>query len=329
MATIYDIARHTGFSPPTVSKALNNTGSISEETRNLIRKTARDLGYVPNMSARTLTTRKSYLIGIIDSDLYRLNTCSPPTFTNIMAGFKQVMEKRNFELLLLSRLYANHRNMEGLLIMAVAPDQCDPSLYTRYPCISVNDTLPGISRVITANYAGAIAAVQHLIDLGHRRIAYIHGPVTSLSQAALERRRGYRDCLKQNGIPLDKELVEDAGTWQASGGSEAVCRLLKRRPDITAVFACSDHLAYGVLKVLAAKGRRVPRDISVIGFDGDSFGEFTNPSLTTMCQDAALIGRTAGEMLLRMLGGEVCPNTVRIPAELTIRESTDRGPAAF
>jgi LacI family transcriptional regulator len=327
MATIYDIARHTGFSPPTVSKALNNTGSISEGTRNLIRKTARELGYVPNMSARTLTTRKSYLIGIIDSDLYRLDVCSPPTFTNIMAGFKQVMEKRNFELLLLSRLYANHRDMDGLLIMAVAQDQQDPSLYTQYPCISVNDTLPGINRVITANYAGAIAAVQHLIDLGHRHIGYIHGPTASLSLAAIERRRGYRDCLKRNGIPLDKDLIENAGTWQAAGGGEAVQRLLERRPDITAVFACGDHLAYGVLRALAAKGRRVPQDISVIGFDGDPFGEFTTPSLTTISQDAALIGRTAGELLLGKLGGKDCPQTVRIPAKLTIRESTARGPA--
>jgi LacI family transcriptional regulator len=326
MATIYDIARLTGFSPPTVSKALNNTGSISDETRDLIRKAARELDYVPNMSARTLTTRKSHLIGIVDSDLYRKDAFSPPAFTNIMAGFKQVMEKRNFELLLLSRLCANYRNMDGVLIMAAASDQGDPALYTGYPCISVNDTLPGINKVITANYAGAAAAVQHLIDLGHRRIAYIHGPTASLSQAALERRRGYRDCLKRNGIPRDDTLIENAGTWQPPGGSEAARRLLERRPDITAVFACSDHLAYGVLKILAERGRKVPQDVSVIGFDGDPFGEFFNPSLTTMNQDATLIGRTAGELLLKKLGGGDCPQTVRIPAKLIVRDSTARAP---
>ncbi|MDR2747421.1 MAG: LacI family transcriptional regulator [Treponema sp.] len=322
MATIYDIARHTGFSPPTVSKALNDIGSISEETKELIRKAARELDYVPNMSARTLTTRKSHLIGIIDSDLYRLDTFSPPTFTNIMAGFKQVMEKQNFELLLLSRLCPNYRNIDGILIMAAAPDQCDPSLYARYPCISVNDTLSGITKVITANYAGAVAAVQHLIDLGHRRIAYIHGPITSLSQAAMERRRGYQDCLKRNGIPRDDTLIENAGNWQPPEGSEAARRLLNRRPDITAVFACSDHLAYGVLKTLAEKSRKVPRDVSVIGFDGDPFGEFFNPSLTTMSQDATLIGRTAGELLLKKLAGQKCPDAIRISAQLVVREST-------
>ncbi|MDR0400617.1 MAG: LacI family transcriptional regulator [Treponema sp.] len=328
MATIYDIARRTGFSPPTVSKALNNTGSISEKTRDLIRKTARELNYVPNMSARTLTTKKSHLIGIIDSDLYRLNVFSPPAFTTIMAGFKQVMEKRNFELLLLSRLYPNYRNIDGLLILAAAPDQTDPSLYTRYPCISVNDTLPGISKVITANYAGAAAAVQHLVDLGHRRIAYINGPVTPLSRAAVERRGGYRDCLKRNGIPPDDALLEDAGTWQPSSGGAAIRRILDRRPDITAVFACCDHLAYGALKALVEKGRKVPQDVSVVGFDGDPFGEFSNPSLTTMSQDAARIGRTAGLLLLKKLEGGDCPPSVRIPAKLILRHSTAGAPAA-
>jgi LacI family transcriptional regulator len=325
MATIYDIARHTGFSPPTVSKALNNAGTLSKKTRDLILGAARELGYVPNMSARTLTTRRSHLIGIIDSDLYRLNAYSPPAFTNIMAGFKQCVEVHGFELLLLSRLDGNHRNLDGLLIMAVAPDQNDPSLYTKYPCISVNDTLPGIGKVITANYGGAITALRHLIGLGHRRIGYIHGPVTPLSMAAAERRRGYGECLKQNGIPLDMELIEKAGGWQPPEGYRAARQLLKRRPDITAIFACGDHLAYGVLKALTEEGRRIPQDISVIGFDGDPLGEFTSPSLTTMSQDAARIGRTAGELLLKKLGGEKCPDTVHIDAELTVRGST--GPA--
>jgi DNA-binding LacI/PurR family transcriptional regulator len=278
------------------------------------------------MSARTLTTRKSRLIGIIDSDLYRQDAVSPPTFTNIMAGIKQVIEKRNLEILLLSRLCADYRNMDGLLIMAAAPDQGDPALYTRYPCVSVNDTLPGISKVITANYAGAVTAVQHLVDLGHRRIAYIHGASSSLSQAAVERRRGYRDCLKRNGIPRDDTLIENAGTWQPQGGREAARRLLERRPDITAVFACSDHLAYGALKTLAEKGRQVPQDVSVIGFDGDPFGELFNPGLTTMNQDAALIGRTAGELLFKMLGGGICSPAVRIPAKLILRDSTAKAP---
>jgi LacI family transcriptional regulator len=191
----------------------------------------------------------------------------------------------------------------------------------------VNDTLPGINKVVTANYAGAAAAVQHLVDLGHRRIAYIHGASSSLSQAAVERRRGYRDCLKRNGIPRDDTLIENTGTWQPQGGREAARRLLERRPDITAVFACSDHLAYGVIKTLAEKGRKVPQDVSVIGFDGDPFGEFFTPSLTTMNQDAALIGRTAGELLFKMLGGGSCPPVVRVPAELIIRDSTAKAPS--
>jgi LacI family transcriptional regulator len=322
MATIYDIARLTGFSPPTISKALNNTGSLSEKTRNLIRRAALEMGYVPNLTARTLTTRRSHLIGIIDSDLYRLNVFSVPTFTNIMAGFKQVMDLRGFELLLLSRLYENQRDLDGILLIATAPDQIDPSLYSKFPCISVNDTLPGITKVITANCNGAIAAVQHLVDLGHRRIAYINGMVSPLSAAAQERQEGYQECLNRNGIPIDKALMENADTWQPAGAYKAARRLLERCPDISAIFACSDHLAYGVLKALAEMGRKVPHDISVVGFDGDLYGEFVSPSLTTMTQNAALIGQTAGELLLKKLSGEECPDVVYIPAELVVREST-------
>jgi LacI family transcriptional regulator len=324
MATIYDIARHTGFSPPTVSKALNNAGNLSAGTRELIRKAARELGYVPNMSARTLTTRRSHLIGIIDSELYCLNDYSPPAFTNIMAGFKQYIEIHGFETLLLSRLSGNYRNLDGLLIMTVAADQTDPSLYTMYPCISVNDALPGIGKVITADYEGAVAALRHLTGLGHRRIAYIQGPVTPLSPAAIDRRQGYEECLKENGIPLDKEFIEKTDTWKPEAGYHAARRLLERRPDITAIFACSDHLAYGVIKALAGMGLSVPRDVSVMGFDGDPLGEFITPGLTTMRQDAARIGRTAGELLLKKLGGGECPGAVRIDAELCIRESTGR-----
>jgi LacI family transcriptional regulator len=326
MATIYDIARRTGFSPPTVSKALNNAGSLSEKTRDLIRKAAQELGYVPNLTARTLTTRRSHLIGIIDSDLYRLNVFSVPTFTNIMAGFKLVMEPRGFELLLLSRLYENHRDLDGILLIAIAPDQNDASLYNKFPCISVNDTLPGIPKVITANYNGAIMAVQHLVDRGHRRIAYIHGPVSSVSPAAQERRRGYRECLKRNNIPLDNDLIENSDTWQPPGGYDAAQRLLARRPDISAIFVCSDHLAYGVFKALEKARLKIPQDVSVIGFDGDRYGEFLSPPLTTISQNAVLIGQTAGELLLKKLDAPAAdfPDTVRIPAELVLRDSTRR-----
>jgi LacI family transcriptional regulator len=146
--------------------------------------------------------------------------------------------------------------------------------------------------------------------------------VFRVSPAARDRLRGYRDCLKKNNIPRDDILTESAESWQPAAGAGAMRRILERRADITAVFACSDHLAFGALKALNGAGRKVPEDISVVGFDGDLYGEYINPALTTMQQNCALIGQTAGELLLQKLAGDEIPDTVRIPADLLIRGST-------
>jgi LacI family transcriptional regulator len=333
VATIYDIAQKTGFSPPTVSKALNGSGSISENTRNLIRRAAREMDYVPNLSARTLKTERSNLIGIINKDLYQEEVYSPPFFSNVLGGFKKVMEANGYDLILLPHSWDETalspgwgRSIDGILILSVDQAGADYNQLVRSikPCISANDLLPGISAVITDNYAGAMTAVQHLIDLGHRNIGYVAGPVSRVSTSAEERRQGYTDCLIRNGIPQDPGLTEQAGIWQAQGGYEAAQRLLKRRPDITAIFASSDHLAYGIIKALEEGGRRVPQDISIVGFDGDILGAYLIPALTTMRQNGSLIGRTAGELLLKKLSGRECPDRARIPAELVVRESSRR-----
>jgi LacI family transcriptional regulator len=193
------------------------------------------------------------------------------------------------------------------------------------PCVSTNDLLPGISTVITANYEGALTEVQYLADLGHRRIAYIAGPVSWVSPASEERFQGYRDCLERNGIERNPELTETAGLWSARGGYDAARRLLSNRkrsfPPFTAIFAASDNLAYGAVKALNEAGLRVPRDMSIAGFDGDPLGEYVSPPLTTMRQNSVLIGKTAAELLLKRLSGEESPELTRIPAELVLRSS--------
>lgn len=335
MATIYDIAQKTGFSPPTVSKALTGSGSISENTRNLICRTAREMNYVPNLSARTLKTERSNLIGVINKDLYLGEVYSPPFFSNVLGGFKKVMDARGYDLILLPHSWdktalppGRGRSIDGILILSVDQDGADYDQLIRgaKPSVSANDLLPGISAAVTDNYGGAMTAVQYLIDQGHRDIAYVAGPISRISTAAVERRQGYEDCLKQNGIPYDPGRTEQAEIWQAEGGYRAARRLLERCSGVTAVFASSDHLAYGIIKALEEGGRRVPEDISIIGFDGDMLGAYLIPALTTMRQNGSLIGRTAGELLLKKLAGQECPNMIRIPADLVVRESTRRIP---
>ncbi|GHV71525.1 LacI family transcriptional regulator [Spirochaetia bacterium] len=331
MATIYDIAKKTGFSPPTVSKALNGAGTLSDKTRDLINNTAKEMGYVPNLTAWTLSTRRSRLIGIINKDIYLTNAFIPPIFNNILGGFKEVMETEGYDLLMLSNSRelhpgGNYRNIDAFLIFtAPAARECHILRETRRPCISTNDIIPGISTVITGNYEGAVEAVQYLVDLGHRHIAYIAGPETEVSTASAERFQGYRVCLEKNSIPYEEGLTEKAELWSAQGGYEAAKRLLCRTPrhkrSFSALFACSDNLAYGAIRALREADFRLPEDISIIGFDGDLLCEYTSPTLTTMRQNSLLIGKTAAELLLEKLAGGECPDFTRIKAELVVRES--------
>ncbi|MDR1747698.1 MAG: LacI family transcriptional regulator [Spirochaetaceae bacterium] len=333
MVTIYDIAKRTGFSPPTVSKALNGTGSLSEATRLYILNTAKELGYTPNLTARTLTTRSSHLIGIIFEDYYMQKGFEHPLFSNILNSFKGVLETEGYDLLFLSRNlggrhisyldHCNFRNVDGILIITIASNEQELAKLaeSRLPCVSVNDVIPGISAVLTDNLGGAKRMVQYLAELGHRRIAYIAGPGSSFATASAERFEGYRQCLGENGIPFDPSLTEQAFYWHSQGGYEAARKLLARTRDFTAIFAANDSLAYGALKALEERGLMVPGDISVAGFDGDELGEYITPRLTTMTQNTQEIGSAAGLLLLRKLAGEKLSEVTRIPPSLIIRSS--------
>ena len=329
MVTIYDIAKQAGVSPPTVSKALNGSGNLKAKTRELIVTAAREMGYVPNLTARALSTRRSRLIGIINKDIYQSDAFVPPIFNNILGGFNQVMEKQGYDLLLISgsREFltgSNYRNIDGLLILSIpGEEEYNSLLQYRWPCVSANDIIPGISAVITDNAAGAERAVQYLADLGHRNIAYIAGPETSISTASADRFQGYRSCLAKNGLPWESALTEHAALWSAQGGYEAALRLAGMKKPFSALFTASDALAYGAMRALREAGLAVPGDVSVVGFDGDRLGEYVSPSLTTMRQDAVEIGVKAAELLLKKLSSpeDREAGIIRLPAELVIRSS--------
>jgi LacI family transcriptional regulator len=294
------------------------------------------MGYVPNLTARALSTQKSHLIGIIYRELYRLRAFRSPFFPDVLGSFNQVMETEGYDLLFLSpnmgkwRIihpeHGNYRNIDGILFINISQKDKDYDhlINCGLPRVSANDIIPGICAVVTANYEGAKTAVQYLIDLGHRRIAYIKGPVSKTSPAAMERLRGYRDCLKQNRISWEPALIEDAKTWLFQSGYEATKRLFSRTHDFTSIFASNDTLAYGIMRAVKEESLKIPRDISIIGFDGDELGGYITPALTTMRQNAVMIGQIAGQMMLKELTGEKQTGITTIPADLLIRDSCRR-----
>lgn len=336
MVTIYDIAKKTGFSPPTVSKALNGTGGLRASTREIILAAAREMGYRPNMTARSLSTSRSSLIGVIYEDYYMLKGFKHPLFSDILNSFRRIIENSGYDLLFLSRTlgsrrmsYIDHceyRNVDGILVMNPVPGDSEVEKLRDCgrPCVSANEPIAGICTVATENRMGAIDAVQYLVDLGHRRIAYVSGPQRESAPAAWERLQGYRRCLEDNGLSFDPEIVEEALFWHTEAGYEATRRLLGRKRDFTAIFASNDAMACGAMKALQEAGVSIPNDVSIIGFDGDDIDEYLNPRLTTMWQNREEIGTKAADLLLAQLAGKRTPDIVRIPAKLIERDSCRR-----
>ena len=328
MVTIYDIAEATGYSAPTVSKALNGLGSLSEKTRQKILDKATELGYEPNITARTLTTKKSNLIGVIYDDTGMNKGFSHPLFSPILTSFRDKVEAAGYDIIFLSRHFnmsyfshANFRCIDGMIIINPAtnnPADFDDFIKAKLPRVSTNSIFKDICTVITENEQGGFTAAEYFIKHGHKKIAYISAPVDGISSAPTERYEGFKTALKLHN-QFDEELYEVCSSWDKQSAYEAFGRLIKRRKDITAVFTTSDQLAFGVYDYAHDHNIRIPEDISVIGFDDDFASEYVG--LTTFIQNATEIGNIAAQMMLDQIDGKTVPETIRCKAELIERRS--------
>lgn len=291
------------------------------------------MGYTPNMTARTLSTKRSFLIGVIFEDYYMFKGFKHPLFGNILNSFRKVIETAGYDLLFLSRTlgerqmtyleHCNYRNVDAVLILNPVPGDAEVARLSGCgrPCVSANEPIPGICTVVTENFGGAKEAIQYLINLGHRKIAYIAGPMRITAPAAIERLRGYQASLSDNNIAFDPGLVEEGAFWHAEGGYDAAKRLLARTRDFTAIFAANDTMACGVKRALEEAEISIPGDVSLIGFDGDELGEYMTPKLTTMWQNSGELGSITANMLLKQFSGEKIPDITYIHAKLLEKES--------
>ncbi len=328
MVTIYDVAEATGYSAPTVSKALNGLGSLSEETRQKILDKAKEMGYEPNMTARSLTTKKSYLIGVVYDDTGMNKGFSHPLFSPLLNRFREKVEAAGYDIIFLSRHFnmtyfshANFRLIDGVIIISPAshnPADFDDFVKTNLPRVSTNTIMEGICTVITANEQGGYEAAKYFVQHGHKKIAYISAPVDGISAAPTERFNGFRDALETYEL-FDEDLYELSSGWDSGSASEAFGRLIKRRKDVTAVFVTSDQLAFGVYDYAKKHGLRIPEDISVIGFDDDFASEYAG--LTTFHQNAIEIADISANMMLDQIEGKTVPSIIRCQPELIERSS--------
>lgn len=328
MITIYDIAEATGYSAPTVSRALNGLGSLSEETRQKILDKAKELGYEPNITARTLTTKKSYLIGVIYDDTGMNMGFSHPLFSPVLTRFREKIEAAGYDLIFLSRHFnmtyfshANFRCIDGVIIINPAtntPADFSDFIKANLPRVSTNSVFDGICTVITANEQGGYEAAEYFLKHGHKKIGYISAPVDGISTAPAERFNGFRTALEKYHI-FDDSLYELCSDWGKESGAEAFGRLIKRRKDLTAVFVTNDQLAFGVFEYAKKNGIRIPEDLSVIGFDDEIASEYLG--LTTFRQSTTEIADIASQMMLDQIDGKSVPPIIRCLPELIERKS--------
>jgi DNA-binding LacI/PurR family transcriptional regulator len=328
--TIYDVARLAGVSTATVSRALNGTGQVAEAKRAAIDAAVEQLGYRPNTIARSLVTRATQTIALLLPDI------TNPFYAELVAGIQQLTLERDYTMLLcttdfdpeqeeryLRLLRAKH--VDGALVdgLVLPPERIARFVEDGFPivCLDRDVNSPAVPLVQVDNRMGARLATEHLLSLGHTRIAHIAGASARISE---ERLLGYQGALAAAGLEPDSALVA-MGDFTEMGGHAAMRALLASAPDLSAVFAANDLSAIGALNAIAAAGRSVPGDVSLVGFDDVRLAQYTSPPLTTVRQPAREIARTSTELLLGMIDGHK-PRKLHhlLTPELVLRDSTAR-----
>jgi LacI family transcriptional regulator len=323
------VAARSGVSFQTTSKVLNGKGSVSEVTRARILRVASDLGYVPNLQARSLVMQSTREVGLVASDF------SDHNLSRFIVGAEREARRQGYSVVITSvdpdgsggevALRAlMGRRVDGVLLAAPQMEEnhfAVRALEPRVPAVSLHHVPGGgVATVGSDHELTGFLATSHLVAKGHRHIATIVG--ARGRRVTQSRLRGYGRALEGAGLAFDKELVED-GDWEIAGALTATIELFERRPEITAIFAQNDTMAIGVLSALRNIGKRVPDDCAVVGCDDIEMAAHTVPPLTTIHVPFYETGEEAMRMLLSMIAaGSVVPRNLLLPVQLVVRAST-------
>jgi DNA-binding LacI/PurR family transcriptional regulator len=323
--TIEDVAQLAGVSRATASRVINNVPGASGPSRERVHAAVTELGYQPNETARALATGRQRAIDVIvvttDPGVGWLGT--HPYISRVLAGVMPVLQGVNAQL----RLHAVRQDSAADELDDIASNttlgaifaDITPALAARFyrrcrrtvSLVRTDSPVPGLQ---ADNVGGAYEAVNRLHQLGHRRIATINGP--ALNPCAIDRRAGYLGATQRLGLA---DLSAD-GEFRREGGYDAARQLLELHPDIDALFVACDLMAAGAVQAVTASGRRVPDDVSIIGFDDSIAAVCSNPPLTTMRLPVEEMAATAARLLLA--GGPVHGHRQHFPVDLVVREST-------
>ena len=331
---ITDVAQRAGVSISTVSRVLNNSDyPIRPETRQKVLEAIEELRFRPNDVARSLLLKQTHTIGLIVPDI------SNPYYPELSLGVEATASEHGYAVIFCNtsrrpekvEYYLDvllQKRADGIIIAGGGTDLTQISQGTLRSDTKIalvgKHHLPFPS-VQVDNFGAAREITSHLLNLGHRHIAFISGPPNLTS--VQDRLAGYKASLEERGISEDNRLICE-GDFGAESGYSATLSLLRGEPTPTAIFAANDRMAISAMAAAADVGLRVPNDLTVVGFDDIITASLVRPSLTTVALPAYEIGASAMRLMLRLLEGEECPKTVWLPTQLVIRQSSGPPPRA-
>ncbi|MES0857486.1 LacI family DNA-binding transcriptional regulator [Geobacillus sp. G4] len=327
MASIKDVAKRANVSTATVSRVLRNAGNVTEETRQRVLEAIEALNYQPNVLGRYLRRMETETVLVVVPDI------TNPFFSKVLRGIEAVALKHGYQVLLgdtqndvrLEEQYLNllpQRQVDGMIFLtARIGKELVEEMARQFPIVLACEYLEGadIPTVSIDNISSARKATEHLIRLGHCRIAHLSGPMNII--LSRDRLRGYQQALAQHELEADAALVQE-GDFTYESGYNLTLKLLALEKPPTAIFAANDEMAIGAIKAVRHRGGRVPDDVAVVGFDDIQMASIFEPSLTTIAQPMFEIGQKAMELLLALIEGTSARRRqLVLPDRLVIRDS--------
>lgn len=333
--TIKDIARELGISPSTVSRALKDHFEISQDTKDAVKRVAKEMNYQPNSLALSLRYSKSNTIGVIVPEIVHF------FFSTVISGIEDIAQSRGYNLIITQSNESLEREIVNLqtlfnnrvdgIVVSLSKESFDHGHFETMmqrglPIVffdRVADELPG-SKVTVDDFLGGYQATQHLISQGYTRIAHLAGPMGL--DITDDRLSGFRKAHEEAGLAIDEGMIIFNKASNESDAYAAIDDLLKtKNPD--ALFASNDLAAMGAIKAAQKHGKNVPQDFGVVGFSNWQFTALTNPSISTIEQPGFEMGQHAAELLLKQIDGgeeDVPFETMKLPTSLIARESSQK-----
>lgn len=337
MATLSDIAKKTGYSVATVSKALNGYDDISNKTKKEIILVAEEFNYYPNYKMKNLRKRDTKSIAFIVNGLHSRSDGST-IVQDLMAGIFDFATTQDIDLIVYTTdknkqdqlsyyQFCKSRNLDGAILLGIALD--DPYFQeleaSNLPIMLIDvithNNSDKIGAVTIKNEQAAFEAVNYMIQMGHENIAFINGKETA--QVSIEREKGYRRAMSNYNLEVEDDLVIYS-EYDLNWAFNNAMRLLQTRHDITGIFCASDIIALGVYEACIKLGLKIPNDISVIGFDGIPTTKYVSPKLTTVQQDMYKMGQIAAEHLREVIYKNKKADIIYVPYNLEIRDSVKK-----